>query len=223
MTARLLIIPLLLAGFLVSAHAQDSSAVTVRFAAQALPPEMPEVVMILGETVTAPFRISTQRLTEPLKAPGRVFALSAEGADKEFATVKLPEKGSGFVVLLVTGKDRKAEVIVIPDNRSKFKGGDVYAYNSTEASLLGLLGSARFTLTPGEAKFVRPTGLVEDRYYEVRFAKREGDGTKMFSSTRWPAAPKERFYVFFYTVPEKPDRIDYRVIGEVLFPPEEAP
>lgn len=219
MTARLLII-IFIAGLLAPSQAQENSAVTVRFAAQALPPEMPQVVMTRGETVSAPFEISTERLGDALKAPGRAFALRAEGADQDFTKVKLPGSGSSFVVLLVTGKNRTAEAIVIPNDRKAFKGGDVYAYNSTGTTVLGQLGEEKFGLNPREAKMVRPTGIVDETYYEVRFAKREGDGSKLFSSTRWPVGERERCYLFFYVKPEKPDRVYYRVISEVLHPPE---
>ena len=148
MTSIKLLKSLILGGRLASANAQDKVGLSVRFAAQYRPPEMPPVVMTLGETVTAPFEISTEWLSDPMAAPGRSFALTAEGAEKEFVKVKLPESGSSFVILLVAGKDRTAIPLVIPDNRTTLKGWDAYAYNSTEATLLGLLGRKNSASSP---------------------------------------------------------------------------
>lgn len=198
--------------------AQDKARIQVRFAAQALPPDMPEITMVAGEMVSPPFAISSESLTLAQEAPGRLFALRAAGTEKDFATIGLPASGGRFIILLVLAGQGKVATVVIPDDRTGFRAGDVYAYNASPHPVLGQLGTAKFGLTPATGKTVRPTGIVDDQYYEVRFAVQLDGSSRMFSSARWPAGDKERCYVFFYADAENPDRLRYRVISEVLHP-----
>ncbi len=198
--------------------AQSTEKILIRFAAQALPADMPEISMISGETISPPFKISSEWLTKPQESPWRTFHLRSSGAEKDFAQVKLPAKGSRFIVLLVLAERGKVDSIVIPDDRKGFRGGDVYAYNASKLPVLGQLGTAKFGVSPATGKMVRPSGIVDDQYYEVRFATQIDGKSRMFSSARWPAGKKERCYVFFYADTKTPDRVRYRVISEVLHP-----
>lgn len=201
--------------------AQDEAKLQVRFAAQALPPDIPEITMVAGDAVSPPFEIFSESLSSAQVAPARFFALRTMGAEKDFAKVKLPAEGSRFIVLLVLVEKDKVDTVVIPDNRKGFRGGDIYAYNASKLPVLGQLGTAKFALNPAVGKTVRPIGIVDDQYYEVRFAAQVDGGSRMFGSTRWPAGQKERCYVFFFANAETPDRVRYRVISEVLHPEKE--
>lgn len=174
--------------------------------------------MVAGEITSPPFKISSEWLTKPQQSPSRSFNLRSSGAEKSFAQVKLPAKGSRFIVLLVLAEKGKVDSVVIPDDRKGFRGGDVYAYNASKLPVLGQLGTKKFGISPATGKMVRPSGIVDDQYYEVRFATQIDGTSRMFSSARWPAGEKERCYVFFYADAETPERIRYRVISEVLHP-----
>jgi len=194
------------------------SKVMVRFAAQSLPEQMPQILMVSGEEKSPPFDISAESFSPPQTATGRDFSLRALGGNTDFATVRLPENGNKFIVLLVLAGGGKVSPVVIPDDRNAFHGGDVYVYNSSGKLVLGELGTTKFNAKPGNGSMVRPAGLVEDQYYEVRFAYEDNGAPRMFSSARWPAGGKERCYLFFYTDLRNPDRVLYRVISEVLQP-----
>ena len=198
--------------------AQRTEKILIRFAAQTLPPEMPEISMVAGEVASPPFEVSTEWLTKPQVSPGRIFSLRSLGAEKNFANVKLPAEGSRFIVLLVLAEEGKVGSIVIPDDRKGFGSGDVYAFNASKLPVLGQLGTTKFGLTPAKGKIVRPAGVVDDQYFEVRFATQVDGTSRLFGSTRWPDGKEERCYLFFYTNADTPDRVRYRVISEVLHP-----
>ncbi|MEY3898714.1 MAG: hypothetical protein RLZZ214_4236 [Verrucomicrobiota bacterium] len=203
---------------ILSMAAIAQSKVMVRFAAQSLPEQMPQVVMTTGEVNSPPFEISAESFSQPQVATGRIFALRAVGGNVDFAKVQLPENGSRFIVLLVLAGGGKVSPVVIPDDRSAFRGGDVYVHNSSGKLVLGELGTTKFNAKPGNGSMVRPAGVIEEQYYEVRFAYEDNGAPRMFSSARWPAGGKERCYLFFYTDLRNPERVLYRVISEVLQP-----
>jgi hypothetical protein len=211
------LLPLFLLPFL-SLTTEAQNKIMVRFAAQSLPAEMPQIVMRSGEEKSPPFEISAEFFSQPQPAIARTFVLQVFESEASLARVQLPEKGGRFIVLLVLASGGKLSPVVIPDDRSTFRGGDVHAHNSSGKTVLGILGTTKFRLPPGVGGKVRPAGIVDEQYYEVRFAYQDGDASRMFSSARWPAGLKERCYVFFYTDHQNPDRVLYRVIGEVLLP-----
>lgn len=203
--------------------ADAQNKIMVRFAAQTLPAEMPQIVMRSGEEKSPPFEISAEFFSQPQSAIARSFVLQAVDSDKEFARIQLPEKGGRFVVLLVLAGGGKVSPVIIPDDRAAFRGGDVHVHNSSAKTVLGLLGTTKFQLRPRASQMVRPAGLADEAFYEVRFAHEEVGATpRMFSSARWPAGLKERCYVFFYNDHRNPDRVLYRVISEVLLPEKAA-
>lgn len=205
----------------VSASAQAAKTF-IRFAAQILPPDVPKVEMVAAELISPPFDISAESFSTPQVAISRVFSLRAVGGKSDIVRVQLPENGTRFIVLLVVGNGGKVEPVVIPDNRAKFRAGDVHVHNSSGKLVLGQLGTTRFQLKPNSGGEIRPAGIVDNQYYEVRFAYEDGGAARMFSSARWPAGLNERSYVFFYTDQRNPERILYRVISEVLHPEKEG-
>lgn len=197
--------------------------IRVRFAAQVLPPDIRQLVMSSGELVSEPFEIATEYFSKVQTAPARSFGLRTGPAQKDLIQVKLPAEGGRFIVLLAVSNNEKLDAVVIPDNRNAFRAGDVYVHNCTRKTVMGLLGASRFQLSPNAGRSVRPAGIVDGQYYEVRFATREDDDqTRMFSSTRWPAGAGERCYAFFYMDPRNPGRVRYRVISEVLLREDET-
>ncbi len=203
-----------------AANAEDK--LMLRFAAQTLPPEMPKVEMVTGDSKSPPFEISAESFSLPQAATGRTFSLRAVGSNADFAKVQLPQNGGRFIVLLVLAGGGKVSPVVIPDNVGAFRGGDVHVHNSSGKLVLGQLGTTKFQIRSGVSSMVRPVGLVDEQYYEVRFAYEDAGVPRMFSSARWPAGMKERCYVFFYTNAQNPERVLYRVISEVLRPAKEA-
>lgn len=194
----------------------------LRFAAQSLPPEMPKVEMVAAEVKSPAFEISAEAFSLPQAAIGRAFSLRAVGSNADIVKIRLPDKGGRFIVLLVHAGGGKVSPVVIPDDRAAFHGGDVHVHNSSGKLVLGQLGTEKFQLRPGTSGMVRPAGLVDNQYYEVRFAYEDAGAARMFSSARWPAGLKERCYVFFYADQRNPERVLYRVISEVLQPDEKA-
>ena len=205
--------------------AQDKAAENpeIRFAAERLPKGLGEVVMVAGETQSDAFRLPKNNLSVAQKAPGRQFVIVPTGSQTKLATVKLPEAGMDFVVLLVVGDETSPfRPVVIPAKDASFKPGDVYMVNASKTkTVLGQVGTTKFVIAPAKGQVVRPAGAEgEGRFYNVLLGVREATGNKVFSTSRWPVDERMRSYVFFYDDPKRKS-VDFRAIDE--FVPLEKP
>jgi hypothetical protein len=217
------------------------SEASVRFLAERTPVELGDVILAAGDREAPPFVLRADRLTAPIKAPGRTMALRLPGHVVTLATISLPQEGDFFVVLLIPNPKGGYLPVVMRADDPAFRAGDIYLFNNSGKPVLGYVGTSRFLLKPGEGKPLRPAGERDATFYDVGFAVREGNGTpgkeglataggtdsgvhaevgdRVLRTVRWPVVKRSRSYVFFYLNPVK-NRIDYRAVDEFIAPPE---
>ena len=195
---------------------------SLRFLAERAPDNLGEVVLAVGDKLSPPFELSSQRLSEPMPALARKMLLRMRDKPLTLAEIALPDAGSAFIVLLIPDPKGGYKTVVINSGDVNFRGGDVYFYNHAGKPVLGYVGTSKFLLNPGQGKLLRPEGAKEETYYDVGFGVREAEGDRVLRTMRWPVLTRSRSYVFFYQNPVK-NRIDYRAVDEFVAPPEGNP
>lgn len=190
---------------------------SLRFLAERAPDNLGEVVLGIGDTLTPPFKLSSERLSDPIPAPARKMALRLKDRPLVLAEISLPESGAAFMILLIPDPKGGFLPVIIRADDVNFRGGDVYFYNHAPKPVLGYVGTAKFILKPEEGKLVRPAGAKEETYYDVGFGVREAEGDRVMRTLRWPVMTRSRSYVFFFQNPVK-NRIDFRAVDEFVAP-----
>jgi hypothetical protein len=202
----------------VAPAAKDGKEIELRFAAQTAPPNLGELVMATEEIRSDPFALPLNHLSEPQTAPARAFRLETAQKPVVLATITLPATGDAFIILLVPAPKAGFEAVVIPARDASFRPGDYYLHNVSRHPVLGQVGSVKFVITSRSGRVVRPRGAREGRFYDVMLGVREGDTSRVISSSRWPVGNQMRTYVFFFDNPTRKD-VDFRAIDEFV-PPE---
>ena len=216
---------ILISIFLSFAGGQATAAeenVEVRFLAQVLPEGLGQVVLANAEMRSDPFDLPMNNLSPPQEPPARLFSVWSMGQNVSVASVKLPDEGKSFIVLLLRSPEGGYEPVVMPAENPNFKGGDVYFYNNANKPVLGVLGTAKFSLSPGKGTVVTPRGFGQQRYYHAMLGVKEADGNRVIKSMKWPSSKMTRNYVFFYVDPTK-KRISFRAVDEFIIPKENQP
>jgi hypothetical protein len=198
--------------------AAPTKDIEVRFAAQAKPARLGDLVMVTEEVRSDPFSLPVNNLTDPQVAPARAFRLEMEGKEGALATVILPETGTRFIILLVPGVKSVFDAVVIAARDGSFRPGDFYLHNVSKKQILGMVGTTRFTIPSRKGQVVRPKGAREERFYDVTLGVREEPQPRVISTSRWPVNTQMRTYVFFFDNPKRGD-VDFRAIDEFV-PPE---
>lgn len=197
--------------------------VEVRFLAERLPRDLGPVVLAAEEARSDPFNLPMNNLSAPQIPPTRLFSVWSDKAAKSLSTVKLPEEGNSFIVLLIpTGEKESYTAVVMPYRNPKFKPGDIFFFNLADKSVLGYVGTAKFILETGKSRVVTPEGAREAKFYDVGLGVREEEGDKLLAMTRWPEAQNMRYYVFFFTDP-KTNLVTFRGVDEFIPPEKPAP
>lgn len=192
--------------------------VTVKFLAERVPPEIGRVALAVDDTRGEAFDLPVNHLSEPIVPPARTCKVMSLAKNVPLATLKLPESGKSFIALLIPSPAGGYKPVVMPANDPKFKVGDVYFYNHSDLPVLGYVGTAKFTLDPGDGTTLRPAGAKENTYYDVGFGFRDKEmGNRLLSTTRWPIDKHIRSYVFFYVNPST-RKIDFRAVDEFVAP-----
>lgn len=191
----------------------------VRFLAERIPNNLGKVVLANAEARSDPFDLPMNNLSPPQKPPTRVFSVWAVDKNVSIATVKLPEEGNSFVVILLPTAKGVYSPMVIPFENPNFKGGDIYFHNNANKPVLGLIGKTKMSLAPGKGSVITPSGFGNDKFYYVMLGVREAEGNKVIKSMKWPSSKTMRNYVFFYVDPNK-NRITYRAVDEFIIPPK---
>ena len=119
------------ASCLVAAPAKKKGEAEVRFLAERIPNQLGQVVLANKEARSTPFKLPMNNLSPPIKSPGRLFSVSLVDQNASIATVKLPEEGNSFIVLLFLNQQSGYKPLVIPFHNDKFRAGDVYFFNNT--------------------------------------------------------------------------------------------
>lgn len=193
-----------------------TGSVQVKFLAEMTPPDLGQVFLQLGETKSPAFVLPTNHLSDPVAVSERVMVLKTLEKELPLCPITLPETGSSFAVVLVTAKPTGYRPIVVRTDDPAFKPGDVFFINRSEKIVLGKLGTTPLVLKPGETAKSRPTGPVDNTYYDIAFATREENGDKILSSSRWPIDNNLRSYLFFFTNAQ--GRTSFRAVDEYLAP-----
>lgn len=178
--------------------AAEADGVELRFAAQAVPRGLGKVAMVAGEARSEPFELPVNFLSPAAPAPARAFHLEREGKPGSLGTVRLPEEGDAFIVLLVPGLESPFEAVVIRDRGEGFRPGDYYVHNTSKKMVLGKVGNSSFVVPARQGRVVRPGGAREGRFYEVALGVREGSENRMISVfdvklAKWPALSNRRW------------------------------
>ncbi len=200
---------------LASPLAAEGKRLKVRFLAERVPPELGQTLLAAGETRTSAFDLPSRYLSDPLTPPAREFQIRAEKPDVALATIKLPDGGNSFIAILLPDPAGGYRPFVIRADDPDFKPGDVCFLNHTDKTILGHVGTARFTLEASAHKTLRPAGARKENFYDVGFGIREETADRVLSTTRWPVDDKIRSYVFFYLNPTS-GRLDYRAVDEFV-------
>lgn len=207
--------------FLVTASAQTKKGdgkIQVRLLAEVAPPALGKVYLAAKDTRSEGVELPTSHLSEPLLVSERVLALKTEGKEISLCNIALPATGSSFAVILVTARPAGFQPIVVRTDDPTFKAGDVFFINRSNRTVLCKLGESPLALKPGESVKSRPTGAIDNTYYNIAFATREPDGDKILSSTRWPIDEHLRSYLIFFT--DARGRTSYRAIDEPMPAPK---
>lgn len=200
---------------------EPKNALEVRLVAERLPKRLGKVVLVSGEEHTEPFVLPMNNLSTPKKVPGRVFQLVSTKRKLILATVRLPQQGNSFVVLLIPSSEEGYKPVVVPFKNPKFKAGDIYLHNNARDTVIGMIGAGKFSIAPGKGSYFSPKFIDDDkRYHDVGIAVKFETGNRVISTTRWPKSKSTRYYVFFYVNP-KNDRVTYRAVDEYIEPPAE--
>ncbi len=219
---RLLITITLLCTFSAFAEKAPKAGAEVRFLAESIPPDLGQIVLATAEARSDPFDLPMNNLSRPQEPPARIFSVWSLDKNLSLSTIKLPEEGDAFIVLLLISSKGGYEPVIMPAENPSFKGGDVYFYNNAKEPVLGLLGKTKFALVPGKGTIVTPSGFGDQKFYHVMLGVREADENKVIRSMKWPASKTMRNYVFFYTDPIR-KRVTYRAVDEFLEPEKPNP
>lgn len=174
------------------------------------------VAKVGEEWQSKPFAIPSNSLSEPLALPARKFTLVVK--ERPVTTIALPEEGKDFVVVLAPNTEGKWQSFAIRTDDGVFRPGDVFIHNSTATMVGGKLGRQEFALPGGKGERIRPLADPDKPFIDVAMYYKQGEQTRILSTTRWPLDERTRGYVFFFTDP-KTGRIEYRAVDEFVPPP----
>jgi hypothetical protein len=186
----------------------------VRLLAEQFPADLGKVVLLFEKTKSQPIELPTNRLSDPVAVPARRMSLQLADKPVTLCQIALPDEGKAFAVILVTAKPSGFKPMVVRTDDPTFKAGDVLFINRSEKTILGKLGATPLVLKPDETAKSRPSGAVDNTYYDIAFAIREQAGDKLISSSRWPVENDLRSYLFFFTNAE--GRTTFRSVDEYL-------
>ena len=160
------------------------------------------------------FDLPTRNLSSVIPFGERVFFLQSATEPTIRVPITLPERGHGFVVLLLVDKEVGLKAVVVPTNLPSFRQGDIFLHNLTSKKLVGKLGTARFSVDAKSSKFVRPTGDV-DGIFDIAIGAVHGDAVRPITTSRWPEEKFNRTYLLFFE-DSKSGRVKFRAIEEYL-------
>ncbi len=201
-----------------AAQEESSSKDTlIRFSSFGLANGGSEYLLAAGEYKTAPFAIPDNGFSDPVAAPVPVKTL-ALGSAKEtpfrsLATVKLPETGKRFLVILLPDKDQTLRPIVVRADDPAFRPGQIMILNFAREILAADLGGEKLTFQPGSRTIFRPQRKNDLANYQVRFYQAKEGKPKVFAASLWPYFDAKRAFVFLYMDPAS-DTPAFRSIDE---------
>jgi hypothetical protein len=212
---RVFLIAVLVLAAIANAIEPSKGGPDVRFLAERAPADLGQVLLASAEGRSDPFDLPVNNLSAPKTPPAKVFSVWSVANNVSLASVALPEEGKSFIVLLIPSSKGGYSPVVMRSDDPSFKPGDIYFHNIADKTVLGFVGTAKFTLDPAKGTIVRPKGARDEKFYDVGLGVREKEGDRVLATTRWPEDSQSRFYVFFYLNPETKS-ISYRAVDEFV-------
>jgi hypothetical protein len=205
-------------------HAEDTSSLRLRALLLVPGGTVASLHPMAGENVGQAVSIGARGLSEPFRAPARLFSFAVP--DKRQAigyralgNVMLPEKGDDFILLLEPVKDAfRAHVIL--SKESRFDADALLFFNASDVVIGASLGGSKVTIPPRKSVFGKPPAQGEKPFYQVTFYYQEEGNVRPFYDTRWPHRKDSRCYIFFYR--SENGRLTYQSVDERIMPDAKA-
>lgn len=206
----------------VKLHAADpaeAKGISIRLFAVALTKNQGPVSTLVGDSRGKPFEVPTLNLSPVQAVTAREFSLISSTAptdtpQRPLASIRLPDLGKDFRIILVPANDETYKTIVIRGNDPKFAHGDFFFVNLSTHEMLGSLGSVKLAMKPGQQELFTPAGDKSKNFFEVKFAYREEKKLMPLTNTCWPVVKDNRAYVIFFN--GKNGRPSYRAVDEFM-------
>ncbi len=164
-----------------------------------------EYILASGTTKTAPFVIPGNGFSTPVATPASATLVALGNAKDEpfrsLATIKLPDTGKRFLVILLPDKDQTLRPIVVRADDPAFLPGQIMIMNFAPETLAAELGDQKLTFAPGSRTIFQPQRTDNLSNYQVRFFYLKNDKPKLFAATLWPYFDDKRAFVFLYKDP----------------------
>ena len=191
--------------FAAAQEKSSSKETLIRFTSFGLADAPSEYILAAGESKTLPFGIPDNGFSTPVAspAPGNTLALgnAKDTPFRSLATIKLPDTGKRFLVILLPDKDQTLRAIVVRADDPAFRPGEIMIMNFAREILAADLGGEKLTFQPGSHIIFRPQRKNDLSNYQVRFYHAKEDRPKVFAATLWPYFDNKRAFVFLYIDP----------------------
>ncbi|MGJ8656587.1 MAG: hypothetical protein ACSHX6_09045 [Akkermansiaceae bacterium] len=202
------IILILLFFFQVPSMAQEkksSNDIQLRFTSFGVKDIGGKYILAAKEKRTQLFAIPNNGFSTPITAPakGREIALGSLDAEtfKNLATIKLPEVGKRFLVLVLPAKEGALKAVVVRADDPTFRPSQIMIMNLANETFAAQLGEKKLSFLPGSRTIFRPQRKGELANYQVRFFKLKDGKPKLFAASLWPYFENKRAFVFLYKNP----------------------
>lgn len=194
-----------LAAFAAAEEKPSPKDTLIRFTSFGLPDVSSEYVLASGETKTAPFVIPNNGFSTPVVTPASATLVALGNAKDEpfrsLATIKLPDTGKRFLVILLPDKDQTLRSIVVRADDPAFRPGQIMIMNFASETLAADLGDQKLTFAPGSRTIFHPQRTDNLSNYQVRFFYLKDGKPKRFAATLWPHFDDKRAFVFLFKDP----------------------
>ncbi|HCC21017.1 MAG TPA: hypothetical protein DEP88_07190, partial [Verrucomicrobiales bacterium] len=97
--------------------------VEVRLLAERIPKNLGKILLATKEARSDPFDLPMNNLSKPQKPPARLFSIWSVDRNASIATVKLPEDGKSFIILLLPDSKPGYKPVIIPFRDPNFRAG----------------------------------------------------------------------------------------------------
>ncbi len=191
-----------LAPFAAAQEKPSSKDTLIRFTSFGLPDDSGEYVLASGETKSDPFAIPSNGFSLPVTSPAgsKTFTLgnAKDASFSSLATVKLPDTGERFLVILLPEKDQTLRAIVVRADDPEFRPGQIMIMNLAPETFTADLGDQKLTFAPDSRTIFHPQRTDNLSNYQVRFFYIKDDKPKRFAASLWPYFDDKRTFVFLY-------------------------
>lgn len=183
----------------------SSKDTLLRFTSFGLADHGGEYILAAGESRTEPFVIPDNGFSAPVTSPGPGNILALGNAKdtpfRSLATVKLPDTGKRFLVILLPDKNQALRAIVVRADDPAFLPGQIMIMNLAPEPLAADLGGERLTFPPGARTIFRPQRKGDLANYQARFYQAKDGKPKLFAASLWPFFDAKRAFVFLHVDP----------------------